>query len=101
MALQDLKVFPQAGREARTGYRRARGAIAQSRSGVVAAAVYRVGIRTDNNAVEGAAAWHEQEEAIIWIVLHEPDDELLFQVQNAFDLHELAIEDGVLTICRS
>ncbi|MDR6758510.1 magnesium transporter [Mycoplana sp. BE70] len=93
MALQDLKGVSgvsvseadPAGSERRP---------AQPRQGVVAAAVYRGGIRIADIAVEEAAAWREREEAVIWIGLHEPDDELLLQVQDAFDLHELAIEDA-------
>src|SRR5436190_19985290 len=36
----------------------------------------------------------KQDDRFIWIGLHEPTPELLTQVQQAFGLHELAIEDA-------
>jgi magnesium transporter len=36
----------------------------------------------------------EEPEQFVWIGLHEPAEDLLRQVQEAFDLHDLAIEDA-------
>lgn len=33
-------------------------------------------------------------EAFVWVGLHEPDDGLMENMQRAFDLHELAVEDA-------
>ena len=35
----------------------------------------------------------QQENTFVWLALHEPGEELLLQMQQQFDLHELAIED--------
>lgn len=36
----------------------------------------------------------DEREQFVWMGLHEPDEELLRQVQQAFNLHDLAIEDA-------
>ncbi|OAP45503.1 magnesium and cobalt transport protein CorA [Sinorhizobium saheli] len=66
----------------------------RSRRGVVAAAVYQNGRRLRDIEVEEAGEWRNQENVVIWIGLHEPDEQLLRQVQREFDLHDLAIEDA-------
>lgn len=33
-------------------------------------------------------------DTFVWVGLHEPDEALMLQVQQAFDLHELAVEDA-------
>ena len=38
----------------------------------------------------------QRDDRFVWIGLHEPDEELLRQVQDAFGLHDLAIEDAHL-----
>jgi magnesium transporter len=37
----------------------------------------------------------EQDNTFVWLALHEPDAALLRQIQNQFDLHELAIDDAL------
>ncbi|QRM56925.1 magnesium and cobalt transport protein CorA [Sinorhizobium sp. BG8] len=64
------------------------------RPGVVAAAVYENGKRIRDIKIEEATAWRERPGTVVWIGLHEPDDPLLREVQAAFGLHDLAIEDA-------
>ncbi|MBP2238076.1 magnesium transporter [Sinorhizobium kostiense] len=64
------------------------------RPGVVAAAVYQHGRRLRDIRIEEAGEWRNREGVVIWIGLHEPDQELLRQVQLEFDLNDLAIEDA-------
>ena len=72
------------------------GAAAQltHRPGVVAAAVYENGVRLRDIRIEDAGKWRSRPGAVIWIGLHEPDVDLLHQLQREFDLHDLAIEDA-------
>ncbi|OCP17054.1 MULTISPECIES: magnesium and cobalt transport protein CorA [unclassified Ensifer] len=67
---------------------------AEERQGVIAAAVYENGVRIQDIHVEDAGKWRSRPNAVIWIGLHEPDADLLRQVQREFDLHDLAIEDA-------
>jgi magnesium transporter len=64
------------------------------RPGVVACALYRDGRRVRDVAVEeiGALAGHEG--CIVWLGLHEPDEELLALIKAQLGLHELMIEDA-------
>lgn len=70
------------------------GIVSEQRPGVVAAAVYENGVRVCDIRVEDAGKWRERPGAVIWIGLHEPDAELLREIQREFDLHDLAIEDA-------
>ncbi|PDT39774.1 magnesium transporter [Sinorhizobium sp. FG01] len=65
-----------------------------NRPGVVAAAVYQNGRRVRDIEIEEAGEWRNRENVVVWIGLHEPDKQLLRQVQKQFDLHDLAIEDA-------
>ncbi|WOS64247.1 magnesium and cobalt transport protein CorA [Sinorhizobium fredii] len=67
---------------------------ASNRPGVVAAAVYQNGRRVRDIEIEEAGEWRNQENVVVWIGLHEPEQQLLRQVQKQFDLHDLAIEDA-------
>ncbi|OOG76039.1 MULTISPECIES: magnesium and cobalt transport protein CorA [Sinorhizobium/Ensifer group] len=67
---------------------------AEERQGVIAAAVYENGVRIQDIHVEDAGKWRSRAGAVVWIGLHEPDAQLLRQVQREFDLHDLAIEDA-------
>jgi magnesium transporter len=67
---------------------------ASHRHGVVAAAVYQNGRRVRDIEIEEAGEWRHRENAVVWIGLHEPDQQLLRQVQEQFYLHDLAIEDA-------
>jgi magnesium transporter len=66
----------------------------QQRPGVIAAAVYENGLRIRDILIEEASEWRARQNAVVWIGLHEPDEELLCQVQAEFNLHPLAIEDA-------
>ncbi len=65
-----------------------------NRPGVIAAAVYENGQRVGDIEIRDAHKWKGREKAVVWIGLHEPDDELLREVQAEFGLHDLAIEDA-------
>ena len=62
--------------------------------GLVAASVYAQGRRISDVTVEEAGKWSKTPGHVIWIGLHEPDDELLQRVAAQLDLHPLAIEDA-------
>lgn len=64
------------------------------RRGVVACALYRDGQRLREVAVEEMGALASQEGSIVWLGLHEPDEELLGIIQTQLGLHELMIEDA-------
>ncbi len=67
---------------------------APQRQGVVACALYRDGHRVRDVAVEEIGALAGRESQIVWLGLHEPDEELLGIVQTQLGLHELMIEDA-------
>ncbi|MDJ1157516.1 magnesium/cobalt transporter CorA [Chelatococcus sp. SYSU_G07232] len=64
------------------------------RPGVVGASAYVGGRRVADVAIEDAGDWVRRPGHVVWIGLHEPDAELLRQVQVQFGLHDLAIEDA-------
>lgn len=62
------------------------------REGIVACAFYQNGKRRDISIDEcGLAA--RGNDGVVWLGLHEPDEELLRIIQSEFGLHELLIED--------
>src|SRR5687768_7663022 len=67
---------------------------AEDPSGIVASAVYAGGRKIAKIAIEEAGEWAHRPGHVVWIGLHEPDDEILRRVQNQFGLHDLAIEDA-------
>jgi magnesium transporter len=62
--------------------------------GVVAASAYVDGRRVANVGLAEAGDWARRPRHVVWIGLHEPNAEMLSQVQAQFDLHPLAIEDA-------
>ncbi len=62
--------------------------------GLVAASAYVDGRRVANVSLAEAGEWARRPRHVVWIGLHEPDAEMLNQVQTQFDLHPLAIEDA-------
>jgi magnesium transporter len=62
--------------------------------GIVNCAAYANGRRIADIEVKNISKALEQEDQFIWLGLYEPDQELLGQVQQAFGLHDLAIEDA-------
>jgi magnesium transporter len=63
-------------------------------AGVVAAAVYRGGLKIADIEIDEAGAWAKREGHVVWIGLYEPSQELLERVGRQFSLHQLAIEDA-------
>ena len=70
-------------------------ASSHGRPGVVASAAYAAGSRVAEIPIEEAGEWSRKPGHVVWIGLHEPDLELLRQLQREFNLHELAIEDAL------
>lgn len=68
---------------------------------VVAAAAYHKGRRVANITLEEGRAWAAKPGHMVWIGLHDPDSEMLRQLQRQFDLHELAIEDAIVRHTRT
>ena len=62
--------------------------------GVVASVAYANGRRLGEVAIPDISEVLEQPGRFIWIGLHDPDDEVLKEVQQEFSLHDLAIEDA-------
>ena len=62
--------------------------------GVVASIAYANGRRLGEVAIPDISEVLEQPGRFVWIGLHDPDDEVLKEVQQEFSLHDLAIEDA-------
>jgi len=62
--------------------------------GVVNSAAYAGGLRVGEVAIQDISEVLKQPDRFVWIGLHEPDAELLREVQQEFSLHDLAIEDA-------
>jgi magnesium transporter len=63
--------------------------------GVIACAAYAEGRRVGDVAIPDISEVLRQPDRFIWIGLHEPDTELLREIQQEFGLHDLAIEDAL------
>lgn len=63
-------------------------------AGVVKCAAYAAGHRVAEIPIEEVSEVLNHLDRFVWIGLHEPDEELLRQVQHEFGLHDLAIEDA-------
>jgi magnesium transporter len=63
-------------------------------SEIVNCVAYTAGRRVGDVAIEEISPLLQQTDGFIWIGLHEPKEDLLRQVQQAFGLHDLAIEDA-------
>jgi magnesium transporter len=63
---------------------------------IVDCAHYRDGVRQHEGklGLEEASSCAKGDGDFVWLGLHEPSDEELADVQRAFDLHELAVEDA-------
>jgi magnesium transporter len=64
------------------------------RSGVIDCASYREGVRVATLRIEEIAAALADPSIFVWLGLYEPDEALLDRVQEAFQLHDLAVEDA-------
>ncbi|MGH2403677.1 MAG: magnesium/cobalt transporter CorA [bacterium] len=65
-----------------------------STSAIVNSAAYAGGRRVADVRIDEIGATLGQPDRFVWIGFHEPDEELLRQVQQEFGLHDLAIEDA-------
>ena len=63
--------------------------------GVIACAAYANGRRVGDVAIPDISEVLAQPDRFVWIGLHEPDPELLREIQREFGLHDLAIEDAL------
>jgi magnesium transporter len=63
-------------------------------SGIVNCAAYSNGRRTGYIQIDDVSEVLKEPDGFVWIGLHEPDESLLKQIQEEFQLHELAIEDA-------
>lgn len=61
---------------------------------IINCAAYSEGRRVANININDIAAILKQTGKFVWIGLHEPSEEMLKQVQDEFQLHDLAIEDA-------
>jgi len=61
---------------------------------VVNCAAYEDGRRVADIDIDKLDDWPAKDGRVIWIGLHEPDEDLLTKLQRHFGLHELAIEDA-------
>ena len=61
---------------------------------LVDSVVYRDGKRIGDIPIAGIGEAIQQAGTFVWLGLHEPDDAVLREIQQAFGLHELAIEDA-------
>lgn len=62
--------------------------------GVINSAAYDHGVRVADVPVADLARVWRGSDRFLWVGLYEPDESLLEQVQQAFGLHDLAIEDA-------
>lgn len=62
---------------------------------VVAAAVYSKGLKVTNINLDEGKSWAKKPGHFVWIGLHDPASEELTNLQQQFDLHELALEDAL------
>jgi magnesium transporter len=63
--------------------------------GVVASAAYAGGRRVAEVPLADVGEWSRKPGHLVWVGLHEPDLNLLRQLQAEFGLHDLAIEDAL------
>jgi len=62
--------------------------------GIVNCVAYCKGRRVGNIAINQISEMLQQQDQFVWVGLHEPEEELLRQIQVEFKLHDLAIEDA-------
>src|SRR5881628_1011168 len=62
--------------------------------GVVNSVAYGGGLRIGEVAIPDISEVLKQPGRFVWIGLHEPDAEVLAEVQQEFSLHDLAVEDA-------
>jgi magnesium transporter len=61
---------------------------------IIKCVAYKNGKSLGDISVDDISEMLKQEDTFVWLGLHEPNDDLLDQIKEEFDLHELAIEDA-------
>jgi len=61
---------------------------------VVNCAVYEAGRRVADIPIADISEAVKEPGRFVWVGLHEPDDEMLAEIQQEFSLHDLAVEDA-------
>src|SRR6476469_8014915 len=64
------------------------------RPGVINCASYAQGVRVANVVIADISEELKHEDRFVWVGLFEPDEKLLREIQEEFQLHDLAIEDA-------
>src|SRR2546428_8923834 len=64
--------------------------------GVVNSVAYAGGLRVGEVAIPDISEVLKQPGRFVWVGLHEPDAEMLAEIQQEFSLHDLAVEDAAL-----
>ena len=62
--------------------------------GLVNSVAYADGLRIGEVAIPDISEVLKQSGRFVWVGLHEPDDEMLAEIQQEFSLHDLAVEDA-------
>jgi hypothetical protein len=68
--------------------------------GVIACAAYAGGRRVGDVLIPDISEALKEPDRFVWIGLHEPDTELLREIQQEFGLHDLAVEDALAARAR-
>jgi magnesium transporter len=62
--------------------------------GLVKSVAYADGLRVGEVAIPDISEVLKQPRRFVWVGLHEPDEEMLAEIQKEFSLHDLAVEDA-------
>ena len=62
--------------------------------GLVNSVAYADGLRVGDVAIPDISEVLKEPGRFVWVGLHEPDDEMLAEIQQEFSLHDLAVEDA-------
>jgi magnesium transporter len=62
--------------------------------GLVNSVAYANGLRVGDVAIPDISEVLKEPGRFVWVGLHEPDDEMLAEIQQEFSLHDLAVEDA-------
>ena len=68
--------------------------MSSSRNSVINSAAYHNGVRVANVPIPDLGDAWRYSDRFLWVGLFEPDEKLLAHIQEAFGLHDLAIEDA-------
>ena len=61
---------------------------------LIRCAAYAEGKKLADISVAEIPGWVHRPGCFVWVALHDPKDDLLDQLQTAFELHPLAVEDA-------